>query len=40
MRGGHTDSGKRAYGVVVGAFDIANDDGFHLRISSTVGNSR
>ena len=31
MRGGHADSGKRAYGVVVGAFDIANDDGFHLQ---------
>jgi hypothetical protein len=40
MRSGNADPGKRADGVVVGAFDIANDDGFHFRISSTVGNSR
>ena len=40
MRGGDADGGERADGVGIGAFDVADDDGFHFRISSTVGNSR
>jgi hypothetical protein len=31
MRGGHADGGKRADGVGIGAFDGADDDGFHFR---------
>ena len=40
MRGGDADGAERADGIAVGAFDVADDDGFHDRISSTVGNSR
>ena len=40
VRGGDAERLHGADGIAVGAFDIADDDGFHFRISSTVGNSR
>jgi hypothetical protein len=40
VRCGDSNRGQRANSVAVGALDVTNDDGLHLRISSTVGNSR
>jgi hypothetical protein len=40
VHGDDAECGHGANGVAIGALDVADDDGFHFKISSTAGNSR